>query len=224
MAGQGSPADLSDLQLAELLVGRLRERERSADLLVAPSGAIVLPDPTPKRIDQIREATNCALIVTGRGLLLFGLTPEGREAVLAIDTAAAEIGIQTATVSVSRKLGDTCPAISSLAELAAGVMGRTAEAVAAGEHPTAAPAGRHERLGLTIQASHPEDGLARVTLGEAALCCHSLQLVALAAELFALQGRLVADQLALRAGLEEALAQPASRQETPLLWERSHGS
>lgn len=217
--------DLDVVELAEVLAHRLRERRRQQQAVtVAPSGAVIEPEPTAERIAAIRQETDAALIVTQRGLMLFGLTPDDSgDACLALDTVSGEVGLSCSSAHVSRKLGDAAPAVAGLAQLLAGVLGRTAETVAAGGAPEAAPAGRHERLGLTVTAAHPADGLSRFELGEASLSCHSLQLTALCSELFALQGRLVADSIGQRKALESALSRTPSREETSICWSRTHG-
>lgn len=199
--------------------------QQALAVTVAPSGAVVEPEPTAERIAAIRQETNAALIVTTRGLMVFGLAPDDSgEACLALDTVSGEIGLSCSGVNVTRKIGDAAPAVAVLAQLLAGVLGRTAETVAAGGAPEAAPAGRHERLGLTVTAAHPADGLSRIELGEATLCCHSLQITALCSELFALQARLAADSIGRRQALETTLSRTPSREACTLMWERTHGS
>jgi hypothetical protein len=122
------------------------------------------------------------------------------------------------------ELGETVPALGSLAALLAGVLTRAWETVAAGSAPADAPPGRRTDWGLVVTAAHPSDGLARVELPGAALCLHSLQLLQLASELFGLLARRSAAAIDTRAGLEQLLARPSA--EVPpvaLAWSRTHG-
>lgn len=197
--------------------------EDAAAVAVAPSGAVMVSEPTAHKIHQLRSETGAALFTTRTGLLLFGLTPEGEEGCFALDSAAGEIGITAGNTTESRKLGDLCPAVAALAQLMAEVLRRTAEAAVAGDGPSSAPAGQHPRLRVTVWGCHPDDGLARIRIGEAVLCISSLNLTALCSELFALQGRLVADAIGHRQQLEAVLSQTPSREETALAWSRTHG-
>lgn len=192
-------------------------------ITVAPSGALMVSEPTAEKIHQLRNETHAALLTMRNGLLLFGLGPDGEEACFALDAEAGVVGITTRSASEQRELGDICPAVHALAQLVAGVLGRTASAAATGDGPESAPAGQHPRLGITIWGAHPADGLARISIGEAVVMIHSLQLTAMASELFALEGRVVADAIAQRESLEQALSRTPSRQETSLAWSRSHG-
>lgn len=190
---------------------------------VAPSGSLMVGEPTSARIRQARDETGAALITTKPGILLFGLGADGEEACFALDAESGVIGITTRSSSINRELGNVCPSVAALAQLLAGVLARTAETVSLGKEPTAAPAGRHERLGLTVWGAHPDDGLARLQIGEAWVAIHSLQLTALCSELFALQARMVADAIGRREQLEAALRKAPSRAETELAWSRTHG-
>ena len=192
-------------------------------ITAAPSGALMVSEPTAEKIHQLRSETAAALLTMRSGLLLFGLGPDGEEACFALDTEAGVVGITTRSASEQRELGDRCPAVHALAQLVAGVLGMTASASAAGDGPASAPAGQHPRLGITVWGCHPADGLARIAIGEAAVSIHSLQLTALASELFALQGRVVADAIGQRQQLEAVLSRTPSREETSIAWSRSHG-
>lgn len=223
MAGRPE-LELSPAELAELLAHRLREEARQpASITTAPSGALMVSEPTAEKIHQRRSETHSALLTMRTGLLLFGLGPDGEEACFAIDAEAGVAGITTRRASEQRELGDLCPAVHALAQLAAGVLGRTASAAAAGDGPESAPAGQHPRLGITIWGAHPADGLARIAIGEASVRIHSLQLTALASELFAMEARVVADAIAQRDSLEKTLSRTPSRRETQIAWSRSHG-
>lgn len=197
--------------------------QEAASITVAPSGALMVSEPTADKIHQQRTETGAALITTRNGLLLFGLGADDGESCFAIDTEAEQLGVMDGAMSVSRKLVDPCPTVAALAQLVAGVLARTAATVAAGEPPTAAPASRHERLGLTVWGAHPADGASRIELGDAVVTIHSLALTALASELFALQGRLVADAIGRRQQLEAQLSRSLSREETSICWSRTHG-
>jgi hypothetical protein len=197
--------------------------EEAAAVAVAPSGAVMARELTAAKIHQLRSETGAALFTTQTGLLLFGLTPEGEEGCFALDSTAGEIGITAGNTTESRKLGELCPAVAALAQLVAGILGRTASAAATGDGPSSAPAGQHPRLRVTVWGCHPDDGLARIRIGDAVLCIHSLQLTALCSELFALQGRLVADAIGQRQHLEAVLRRTPSREETALAWSRTHG-
>lgn len=198
------------------------EQEGSART-VAPSGALMVSEPTADKIHQQRAETGAALITTRNGLLLFGPGADGQEACFALDSEAGEIGITGGAARAVRELGDTCPAVAAVAQLLAGVLATAAETVSQGEPPTAAPAGRHERLGLTVWGAHPCDGLARLQIGDAWLSFSSLALTGLCSELFALQFRLVHNSIAQRQELEERLSRTPSREESNLMWSRSHG-
>jgi hypothetical protein len=192
-------------------------------ITVAPSGALMVSEPTAEKIHQQRSETAAALLTMRSGLLLFGLAPDGEEACFALDAEAGVVGITSRSASQQRQLGDLCPAVHALAQLVAGVLGRTASAALTGDGPASAPAGQHPRLGITVWGAHPDDGLARIAIGEAAVSIHSLQLTAVASELFALEGRLVADAIGKRQQLEQALSRTLSRQETEIAWSRSYG-
>jgi hypothetical protein len=190
---------------------------------VAPSGALMVSEPTAEKIHQQRTETRAALLTMRSGLLLFGMGPDGEEACFALDVTAGVVGITTRSASAQRELGDLCPAVHAVAQLVAGVLGRTASAAATGDGPESAPAGQHPRLGVTVWGAHPADGLSRIAIGEASVSIHSLQLTALASELFALEGRVVADAIAQRQQLEQVLSRTPSRTETSLAWSRTHG-
>lgn len=198
------------------------DQEASA-YTVAPSGALMVSEPTADKINQQRTETGAALVSTRQGVLLFGHGAGEQETCFALDSEAGEIGITGGSARAVRQLGDTCPAVAALAQLLAGVLARTAETVSQGEPPTAAPAGRHERLGMTVWGAHADDGLARLQIGDAWLSCHSLALTALCSELFALQTRVVAEAIGQRQQLEAVLSQPPSREAVTLAWSRSHG-
>lgn len=198
------------------------DQEASA-YTVAPSGALMVSEPTADKIHQQRTETGAALVSTRQGLLLFGHGADEQETCFALDSESGEIGITGGSARAVRQLGDTCPAVAALAQLLAGVLSRTAETVSQGEPPTAAPAGRHERLGLTVWGAHPDDGLARLQIGDAWLSCHSLALTALCSELFALQTRVVAEAIGQRQQLEAVLSQTPSREAIALAWSRTHG-
>jgi len=218
-AAQRRQAPIADR--LEALVGELRQQERYS---VSGSGAGLLSAPTTEAVNALRDA-GAGLIVTRSGLLLPGLTPDGAEAMLALDLEAGELGITAADGSRAVvELGEVLPALGSLAALVAGVLTRCWEAVAGGDEPTDAPPGCRMDWGLVIHAAHPADGLSRVELPGAVLCIHSLQLLQLCAELFGLLARRSAATLQDRAELEQLLDRPSA--EAPpvsLCWSRTHG-
>ncbi|MFN4867790.1 MAG: hypothetical protein ACK5GZ_15920 [Cyanobium sp.] len=213
------PASIPD-QL-EAIAAQLRELQSHS---VSGSGAALLTDPTPDRINALRQE-GAGLIVLRSGLLLPGLTPDGAEALLALDLEAGQLGITAADGSHAVvELGEVLPALGSLAALVAGVLTRCWETVAGGDEPADAPPGRRMDWGLVIHAAHPADGLSRVELPGAVLCLHSLQLLQLSAELFGLLARRSAASLQDRAELEQLLARPSALEPpVSLCWSRSHG-
>jgi hypothetical protein len=219
----GSPTlDLSDADLAELLAHRLRERQQA--LSVSGSGAALLSDPTPDRIDALR-LQGAGVIVTRSGLLVPGLTPEGLEALLVVDLEAGVLAITAADGSgQSLELGESLPALGCLAALVSGTLTRCWEAVRQGKAPASAPQGQRPDWGLVIWPAHASDGLSRVALGDAVICLHSLQLLQLSSELFGLLARRSAALLQTRAELEQLVARPpADAPAVALQWERTHG-
>ena len=213
------PASIPD-QL-EAIAAQLRELQSHS---VSGSGAALLSEPTPDRINGLRNA-GAGLIVLRSGLLLPGLTPDGAEAMLALDLEAGELGITAADGKCAVvELGEVLPALGSLAALVAGVLTRYWETVAGGHEPAKAPPGHHLDWGLAIHAVHPADGLSRVELAGAVLCLHSLQLVQLGSELFGLLARRSAASREVRAELEQLLVRPSAQSPAvALMWERSHG-
>jgi len=199
-------------------------RELQERHTVSGSGAALLTDPTPDRINALRQE-GAGLIVLRSGLLLPGLTPDGAEAMLALDLEAGELGITAADGSRAVvELGEVLPALGSLAALVAGVLTRCWETVAGGDEPTEAPPGCRMDWGLVIHAAHPADGLSRLELPGAVLCLHSLQLLQLSAELFGLLARRSAATLQDRAELEQLLARPSALEPpVSLCWSRTHG-
>lgn len=205
----------------EALVGELRQQERYS---VSGSGAALLSAPTTEAVNALRDS-GAGLIVLRSGLLLPGLTPDGAEAMLALDLEAGELGITAADGSRAVvELGEVLPALGSLAALVAGVLIRCWEAVRSGNAPADAPPGRRVDWALVVHAAHPADGLSRVELPGAVLCVHSLQLLQLASELFGLLARRSAATLQDRAELEQLLARPSALEPpVSLCWSRTHG-
>lgn len=205
----------------EALVAELRERGRYS---VSGSGAALLSAPTTEAIDALRAA-GAGCIVTRSGLLVPGVTPAGADALLVLDLEAGQLAI-TATDGAEAvvELGEALPAVGSLAALLSSVLTRAWETVAQGNTPAEAPPGRRTDWGLVVTAAHPSDGLARIELPGAALCMHSVQLLQFAAEVFGLLARRSAEQIEIRAGLEEAMGRPAAdAPAVALCWDRSHG-
>lgn len=219
----GSPAlDLSDAELAELLAHRLRDQQQRYG--VSGSGAALLRDATPDRIDALR-LQGAGLIVTRSGLLVPGLTPDGAEALLVLDLEAGQLAITAADGrGDSVELGESLPALGSLCALVSGTLSGCWQTVRCGKAPTEAPQGQRPDWGLVIWPAHPSGGLSRIAVGDGVICLHSLQLVQLAAELFGLLARRTAESLETRAGLEQLVARPSAQAPAVALeWERSHG-
>lgn len=218
-AHEQSPAPLVDR--LEALVAELREQQRYG---VSGSGAALLKDATPDRIDALR-LQGAGVIVTRSGLLLPGLTPDGAEALLVLDLAAGQLAITAADGrGDSVELGESLPALGSLCALVSGTLSGCWQTVRGGKAPTEAPQGQRPDWGLVIWPAHPSDGLSRIAVGDGVICLHSLQLVQLAAELFGLLARRTAESLETRAGLEQLVARPSAQAPAVALeWERTHG-
>lgn len=222
--GYAGAIGLAGASRADRLRAIAAELDREAEATaVAPSGALMVAEPTADKITAQREKTGAALVSTRQGVLLFGIGADDGEACFAVDPAAGQIGVMADAASETRDLGDAAPAVAALAQLVAGVLGHATEAVAAGKPATAAPAGRHERLGLTVWGAHPDDGLSRLQIGAAWVSFSSLALTGLCSELFALQFRLVHDSIAQRQDLEARLSRTPSRETSAVMWSRSHG-
>ena len=187
------------------------DQEASA-YIAAASGSLLVSESTAEKIHQQRTETGAALITTRNGVLLFGHGADEHESCFALDYEACEFGITGCSARTVRLLGDNCPAVAALAQLLADVLNRAAETISQRELSTAAPAGRHERLGLTVWGAHPDDGLCRLQIGDAWVSFSNLALTGLCSELFALQFRLVADAIGQRQQLEAALSQTPSRE------------